>query len=507
MKYICGLLLFFFSNMASAVYVYCATGGKYCFSIGTGSTHYTLNSFSDECPGGAQRLGTCPATGLGFGSVCHLAKDGAGIYEHKGGGCSSRGYHPPAECKFSKSYNGKCYPAPWDAPVDALPVPPGKVGDANSDDPAVCAPGGGHTKFCVNGYIVKCPATVITPTETCGVGECNVTGEWCRPTPPDGGCPAGERVIGNGCDCQEGFERTIYGSCVAEGNTGGGNTGGGDTGGGDTGGGNTGGGNTGGGNTGGGNSGGGGTGGGDTGDDDTGGGNTGGGSPPGGGVNEFCADQLGNIQRCPDQKLQCLAIGGTWSSATGCKTNMPGDTGGGDTGGGDTGGGDTGGGDTGGGDTGGGDTGGGFSDALLGSIKGSIDGYVTWSKGVYDSIGKGLSDIKDGLFDPAKKNTADVYDAVDQAGGDLSRSSPLDDLGSGIPELISGSKGPNVECKPIPINIEISHGPLAGTSFVSGVDICDKLSDIKAILSWVFSIFTIWHIWRVFITANQRGGI
>jgi len=65
--------------------------------------------------------------------------------------------------------------------------------------------------------------------------------------------------------------------------------------------------------------------------------------------------------------------------------------------------------------------------------------------------------------------------------------------------------GPVVTCKPIPLNISLTHGPLAGTSGSSQVDICAHVTWVRDIMAWFFGAVTLFYIFRVFTRSNASG--
>lgn len=69
-----------------------------------------------------------------------------------------------------------------------------------------------------------------------------------------------------------------------------------------------------------------------------------------------------------------------------------------------------------------------------------------------------------------------------------------------LPSLLPGS---SVVCKPIPLNIIISHGFLSGISVTENLDICDKLEIVRQILGYLLFLSTVIYVWRVFSNSNK----
>lgn len=100
------------------------------------------------------------------------------------------------------------------------------------------------------------------------------------------------------------------------------------------------------------------------------------------------------------------------------------------------------------------------------------------------------------------QETAQAFDGIKNTIDDLKNQSHHDINTSWLPSLLPGA---SVQCKPIPINVELSHGWLSGLKASSSVDICDKLDLLRQIMAYLFGIGTVIYIFRVFTRANAGG--
>lgn len=71
-----------------------------------------------------------------------------------------------------------------------------------------------------------------------------------------------------------------------------------------------------------------------------------------------------------------------------------------------------------------------------------------------------------------------------------------------MPSLLPGAV---VACKPIPIGGTFTSGVLNGISGTASLDICDQLDQVRQLLGWLLSVFTVVHIFRLFMRSNSGG--
>ena len=109
---------------------------------------------------------------------------------------------------------------------------------------------------------------------------------------------------------------------------------------------------------------------------------------------------------------------------------------------------------------------------------------------------------KDNFSTQRLQETTQALDGIKNTINDLKNQSDHDINTGWLPSLLPGE---SVQCKPIPVNVALSHGWLSGLKASSSVDICDKLSLLRQIMAYLFGISTVIYIFRVFTRANAGG--
>lgn len=108
---------------------------------------------------------------------------------------------------------------------------------------------------------------------------------------------------------------------------------------------------------------------------------------------------------------------------------------------------------------------------------------------------------KDG-FVADKLSQADAHLAASE--GQL-RAVETADPGVDIDWLPSLLPGAPVDCAAIPLNVGISHGPLAGLFHADSLDLCGKAEIVRQVAGWIFGVLTVVYVFRVFFRGN--GGV
>lgn len=99
----------------------------------------------------------------------------------------------------------------------------------------------------------------------------------------------------------------------------------------------------------------------------------------------------------------------------------------------------------------------------------------------------------------------DIGDALDARQSQLENLTTQDNAGVEGSWITGYLPGPVVACKPIPLNLSFSHGPVAGTTGSASVDICAHVTWVRELMAWFFGACTLFYIFRVFTRSNASG--